>query len=227
MKRFLKWGIVGIFSAVAAAPALAQSKEFNVIHVDVPAAPRVVILPDRELPPGPGQRRQAAERWVRDIPAVIDSYTLLLRDDAGGYVQCAGVRVDAQMPDEAKMMDYLSFEPLATSLPLLRLMHAAPKAAAWPVRLGGCTAVSVQEIGDKEQHMMQLRLGPDVVLDYTLPVYGYETGDQMIERRALEISGGISAKGNAVFRCTAAGWRDDLHAAQPGMRVKLPGLCPN
>ena len=225
MNRFLKWGIAGIFAAVAA-PVLAQSKEYTVIKVDAPQSLQRATVPDRELPP-PGPARQAAQRWVRDIPVVVDTYSVLLRDDAGNYAQCAGLRFDAATPEGAAVLKYRTFEPLASALPLLRLMHEAPKAENWPLLMGGCTALNALEIRDSVRTTIQLRLGPDIVLDQRIRVYGHETDAQRAVRMEREIMGGISTKGNAVFRCPTAGWNDQLRQAKQGERVNLPGLCPN
>lgn len=225
MNRFFKWGLAGIFTAMAA-PVAAQPKDYTVIDNIAPQFPQHVILPDRELPP-PGPSRQAAQRWVRDIPAVADTYTVLLRDDDGNYAQCAGMRFDTQTPEGAAVLKYRTFEPLAAALPVLRLMHEAPKAENWPILLGGCTTVDAQEINDSISSIVQLRLGPDIVLDQRITVYGDETDAHRAVRLEREIMGGISVRGNAVFRCPAAGWSDELRQAQKGDRVRLPGLCPN
>ena len=225
MKRLAKWTLAGVF-AMMAAPAWAQPREYTVIDIETPPSPQHVILPDRELPP-PGPGRQAAQRWVRDIPAVADSYSVLLRDDAGNYAQCAGLRFDAQTPAGAAVLTYRSFEPLASALPVLRLMHQSPRAGNWPLLLGGCTALEAGDVRSSIRSTVQLRLGPDIVLDHRIKVYGHETDEQRRVRMEREIMGGISVRGNAVFRCPAAGWREELRQARKGERVILPGLCPN
>lgn len=219
MSRLSKWGIAGLFAAITAIPAAAQ--DYTVIEVFAPPAPVNAIVPDRELPP-PGPRRAAAERWVRDVPVTIDSYTVLMRDDAGQHVQCAGVRVDGDAP----VLGYLTFDSLATSLPLLRLMHGAPRAGNWPVQLGGCTAVAAADVRERLRSPVQWRLGGDIVLEHQMRVYGRESDEQRAVRMLQEIEGGISTRGNAVFRCAAAGWNETLRRAQTGARVTLPGLCP-
>lgn len=213
--------LTGAFMAAAAMAAPAAAAEYTVMYADALSAPLAMTVPDRELPP-PGPRRDAAEKWVRDIPVTVDSYVVLLRDDAGNYAQCAGVRVDGDAP----VLGYLQFDTLATALPLLKLMHAAPRAANWPVAQGGCAALDAAGARERLQAPLQWRLGGDIVLEHWMLIYGRETDEQRAARWRQEIDGGISTRGNAVFRCAIAGWNQTLRQAQTGDRVTLPGLCP-
>lgn len=211
-------------AAMTALPAIAQTQEYTVVESHVREG-YMMTLPDRKLPDaGPG--RTAAQRWVKDLPARADQYTTVLQDESGNRVQCLGLKIDAADDASRVLLQRWDFEGMATSKPLLRVMHPAQKGASWPLQMGGCVRLNPEE-QERDAHRMLIKLGVDIVNDIDLFLYvRKETPAERDARWDIENLGGVSIAGNRLLKCPSAGWNDALGRARPGDKVQVPGLCP-
>ena len=211
--------------ALAALFAAAVAADYTVVSSRLRDSV-TINLPDRELPaPGAGQRRTAAERWVKQIPVAVQTYNTVLEDAQGRRAQCIGVKLDNASDVGRGVLPHLNFDALATSLPLLRALHPDPKAPAWPLQVGGCISISPHD-AQQDYHEMQIKLGADIVGYVGVMIYENETQEQTMERMVREFDGGVSVSGNRWMKCPSAGWNEALGRAQAGAKVTIGGLCP-
>jgi hypothetical protein len=226
MKAGQYFALAALFAGAAGPVALhAQVKDYTVVSSRL--RDNITInLPDRELPPqSAGQRRTAAERWVKQIPVAVQTYITVLEDAQGQRVQCIGVKLDNASDVGRGVLPHLNFDALATSLPMLRALHPDPKVPAWPLQMGGCITVTPHD-AQNDYHEIQIKLGEDIVGYVAVPIYENETHEQIMDRMMRKFGGGVSISGNRWMKCPSAGWNEELGRAQPGKKVGIGGICP-